>query len=282
MGLLGLGRVAIAMSGIVIKTTGELERMREAGRIVGLVLGHIGEILEPGMSTLLLDREAERIIRGEGAEPSFLGYGQPPFPASICASINEEVVHGIPSADRILREGDVISIDVGAYIDGFHGDAARTFPVGEVSEDAMDLMRATHDAFWAAYYRLERAHQSGERLHVRDLSEAIENVADERGYGVFKELTGHGIGHQMHEAPEILNFTTLRRGSRITTGMGLAVEPMFAASKNWRLSIEDDGWTCTTRDGSLASHYENTILVFPDHLEVSTLPSTEEAGEFYL
>lgn len=270
------------MAGIVIKTTGELERMREAGRIVGQVLGHIGQIIEPGMSTLQLDREAERIIRSEGAEPSFLGYGQPPFPASICASINEEVVHGIPSEHRILREGDIISIDVGAYIDGFHGDAARTFPVGEVSEEALNLLRATHDAFWAAYNRLSKALQNSERLHIRDLSEAIEKVAKDRGYGVFKELTGHGIGHEMHEAPEILNFVTMRRGSRITAGMGLAIEPMFAATENWRLSIEDDGWTCTTRDGSLASHYENTLLVFPDHLEVSTLPSTERAGEFYL
>lgn len=270
------------MAGIVIKTTGELERMREAGRIVGKVLGHIGRILEPGISTLDLDGEAERIIRAEGAEPSFLGYGQPPFPASICASINEEVVHGIPSEKRILRNGDIISIDVGAFIDGFHGDAARTFPVGQVGEEAIDLIRATHDAFWAAYDRLDVSHRSGERLHIRDLSEAIEKVADERGYGVFRELTGHGIGHDMHEAPEILNYATMRRGSRITAGMGLAVEPMFAATANWRLSIEDDGWTCTTRDGSLASHYENTILVFPDHLEVSTLPETERPGEFYL
>lgn len=270
------------MAGIVIKTTSELERMREAGRIVGLVLGHMKQIIEPGISTLELDRQAERIIRGEGAEPSFLGYGQPPFPATICASINKEVVHGIPSSDRILQAGDIISIDVGAYIDGFHGDAARTFPIGDVSTEAMDLMRATHDAFWAAYHRLDQAHQKGERLHVRDLSAAIEQVAEDRGYGVFRELTGHGIGHEMHEAPEILNYSTMRRGPRITPGMGLAVEPMFAGTKNWRLFIEDDGWTCTTRDGSLASHYENTILVFSDHIEVSTLPETEKLGEFYL
>ena len=268
------------MSDLIIKSKSELEAMRAAGRVVGEVLGRMHDLVKPGVTTLDLDREAEKIIRDAGAVPSFLGYGTPPFPKSICASVNEEVVHGIPNARRRLKEGDIVSIDVGAYLHGYHGDAARTFPVGEVSDEAMELMRGTHDAFWAAYKVLETFREKN--IHMRDVSAAIQQVADERGYGVFRELTGHGIGTEMHQGPEILNYKSLRRGPKITAGMALAIEPMFAATPNWHIKVAEDQWTIITQSGALASHYENTILVFEDHLEVSTMPAIEEPGEFYL
>jgi methionyl aminopeptidase len=217
----------------------------------------IEEYIKPGLSTWDLDQAAEKLIRKSGAVPSFKGYGNPPFPGSVCASIDHEVVHGIPSKNRIIEEGMLVSIDVGAYIDGFHGDAARTFAVGQVSQDKLDLLRVTEECFWKG---LELA-RPGNRLG--DLSAAVQKHAEDHGYGVVRELTGHGIGRDLHEDPDLPNYGRAGHGVRLEAGMVLAMEPMINLGTR-RIALEADGWTIVTADGKPSSHYENTFAITED------------------
>ena len=213
-------------------------------------------MVRPGVSTGELDEAAKEIIVKSGARPSFLGYGQPPFPGAICASVDDEIVHGIPSRQRILHEGSLISIDVGACLDGFHADAARTFAVGEIDSELTRLIRVTEECFWKA---LENAN-SGARLG--DLSAAVQQHAEAHGYGVVRELTGHGIGRNLHESPDLPNFGRSGRGLRIEAGLVLAMEPMINLGTR-RVLMRDDGLTIATADGRPSAHYENTFAITP-------------------
>ncbi|MDN5313782.1 MAG: methionyl aminopeptidase [Clostridiales bacterium] len=242
---------------IKIKTTEDVRKMQKAGSIVADVLCMIEEYIKPGLSTWDLDQAAEKLIRKSGAVPSFKGYGNPPFPGSVCASIDHEVVHGIPSKNRIIEEGMLVSIDVGAYIDGFHGDAARTFAVGQVSQDKLNLLRVTEECFWKG---LELA-RPGNRLG--DLSAAVQKHAEDHGYGVVRELTGHGIGRDLHEDPDLPNYGRAGHGIRLEAGMVLAMEPMINLGTR-RIALEADGWTIVTADGKPSSHYENTFAITED------------------
>lgn len=237
-----------------LKTKEEIEHIRNAGRIVAQVLEAMAHLVRPGISTLDLDREAETIIRKAGAVPSFKGYGDPPFPASICASVDAEVVHGIPQASRILKPGEIISVDVGACFEGFHADAARTFAVGEISSDKAQLVRVTEEAFWAG---LEKA-VIGNRLG--DVSAAVQAKAESHGYGVVRELTGHGIGRRLHEDPDLPNFGHAGRGLRLEEGLVLAMEPMITLGSR-HIALLEDGWTIVTTDRKPAAHYENTFAI---------------------
>jgi methionyl aminopeptidase len=239
---------------IHLKTLSEIEKLAAAGQIVAQVLAEISRQVRPGISTADLDATARRIISRHKAEPSFLGYGQPPFPAAICASIDAEVVHGIPSSRRVLREGSIISVDVGACLDGYHADAARTFFVGEVSEPIKKLVKVTRECFWLAFAQA----RPGKRLG--DLSAAVQEHAEKNGFSVVRELTGHGIGRNLHEPPDIPNFGRKGRGIRLEEGMVLAVEPMInLGTRHVRLLA--DGWTIVTEDGQASAHYENTLAV---------------------
>jgi len=237
-----------------LKTKEEIEHIRNAGRIVAQVLEAMAHLVRPGISTLDLDREAEAIIRKAGAVPSFKGYGDPPFPASICASVDAEVVHGIPQASRILKPGEIISVDVGACFEGFHADAARTFAVGEISSDKAQLVRVTEEAFWAG---LEKA-VIGNRLG--DVSAAVQAKAESHGYGVVRELTGHGIGRRLHEDPDLPNFGHAGRGLRLEEGLVLAMEPMITLGSR-HIALLEDGWTIVTTDRKPAAHYEHTFAI---------------------
>lgn len=242
---------------VEIKEASEIRKMAAAGRIVAQVLEALGSMVRPGISTADLDREARRIIEGAGATPSFLGYGEPPFPGSICASIDEEVVHGIPSDKCILEEGSIISVDVGACLDGFHGDAARTFAVGSVDPAVSRLIEVTEECFWRAF---ELA-VPGRRLG--DLSYAVQTWAEQHGYGVVRELTGHGIGRHLHEDPDLPNYGHPGRGLRIEPGLVIAMEPMINLGTR-SVRLLQDGWTIVTADGKPSAHYENTFAI-TDH-----------------
>jgi methionyl aminopeptidase len=247
-----------------LKNLNEIEKMKAAGRIVALTLSAIEKAVRPGVNTWELDQIAEQVIRSHGATPSFLNYGSPPFPASICASLNDEVVHGIPSKSRILKQGDIISIDVGACLDGFHGDAARTFAVGEISEENKDLIRVTEECFWKG---LEQA-KAGNR--IGDISAAIQNHAEAHGLGVVKQLVGHGIGEHLHEDPDVPNFGREGHGPRIFEGLVIAVEPMInAGSASVRMLA--DHWTIATSDGRNSAHYENTFAITSNGPEITTI-----------
>lgn len=249
---------------ITIKSPSQLEKMRVAGRLVGETLNFVETLIQVGVSTYELDREAEAFIRKHGGIPSFLNYNG--FPASLCTSINEQVVHGIPSKKVKLREGDIISVDCGAIVDGWHGDAARTFLVGEVDPKVKQLVEVTRECFFLG------AEQAVEGNHLIDIARAVENHAKEYGYGVIREMVGHGIGNHMHEPPEVPNYVDPRmgRGVKLVSGMTLAIEPMISLG-TWRLVFAKDGWTASTADGSAAAHYENTIIVGKNSAEVLTL-----------
>ena len=236
------------------KTGTEIEKMQRAGRIVALVFEEVRDLMRPGVSTFEIDRKAEEVIRGEGAIPSFLNYGKPPFPGSVCISINREVVHGIPSKHRFLREGDIVSLDVGAELDGYHGDAARTFAVGEISPEAKQLIRVTEECFWIGFEFAKEGFRLG------DLSSAIQLHAESYGYGVVRELTGHGIGRHLHEDPDVPNYGRKGHGLRITPGLVFAVEPMINMGTR-EIEVLDDEWTIVTADGKPSAHYENTIAI---------------------
>ncbi len=248
---------------VQLKTPAEIVKMQKAGRVVALVFEALLDIIKPGVTTFELNKRAEQVIRENGAIPSFLGYGKPPFPASICASINQEVVHGIPSHSRVLVDGDIISVDVGAELDGFHGDAARTFAVGEISKEVAQLVKVTEECFWLGF---EQA-QIGNRLG--DISHAIEEHAESYGYGVVRELTGHGIGRHMHEEPDVPNYGKKGHGLRIVPGLVIAVEPMINMGKRG-IEVLGDQWTIVASDGKQSSHYENTIAITKDGPIITT------------
>lgn len=249
---------------VYIKNTQEIEAMRRAGAVVAQVFATLAQMVRPGVSTAQLDLEARRIIEAAGATPSFLNYGSPPFPAAICASVNEEVVHGIPREDRILQEGDIISVDVGAFLDGFHGDAARTYAVGEVAAEATKLIQVTEDCFWKAAANC----YIGKR--VGDISQAVSDHAESFGYGVVRDLTGHGIGRNLHEEPDVPNFGTAGRGLRLTSGMALAIEPMINLGSRF-VEVMEDHWTIRTRDKQLSAHYENTVIITDSEPIITTV-----------
>jgi methionyl aminopeptidase len=242
---------------IHLKNDRELSCMREAGRATARVLSHLETLIEPGITTLELDREAANLIQKLGGKASFLRYGDPPYPGSICISIDEEVVHGIPSSERQLEEGQIVSIDVGVKLQGFHGDAARTFPVGRISEEKRRLIEVTEQSFWQAF---ELAKPGG---RIGDLSAAVQEYCESNGFGVVRVLTGHGIGKHLHEPPDVPNFGRAGRGIRLSAGMTLAVEPMITLG-DFRVRMLSDGWTFVTVDGSPAAHYENTLAVTED------------------
>lgn len=237
---------------ITVKSSREIELMTEAGRILEIVHKELEKALHPGMTTKAIDRLGEEIIRSYGCIPSFLDYNG--YPASICVSVNDEVVHGIPSEHRIIREGDIVSLDAGVIYKGYHSDAARTHCVGEVSKEAQDLVRVTRECFF------EGIKYAKEGNHLFDISGAIGRYAEERGYGVVRDLCGHGIGTALHEAPEIPNYEMKRKGVLLKAGITLAIEPMINIG-GWEVDWMDDDWTVVTRDHSLSAHYENTVLI---------------------
>jgi methionyl aminopeptidase len=243
--------------GIEIKTPDQIEKMRVAGLLTGQTLEVLRDAVRPGVTTGELDAIAEDHIRSGGGVPSFKGYSQPPFPGSICASVNDQVVHGIPG-DRVLAEGDVISIDCGAIVDGWHGDAAITVPVGEVPAEVTELMRVTEGSMWAGF----AAARLGGR--VSDISHAVETYVRERGdYGILEEFTGHGIGTAMHQPPNVPNYGRPGRGPKLERGLALAVEPMVTLGSH-HTALDDDEWTVVTEDGSWAAHFEHTFTLTPN------------------
>lgn len=237
---------------IQIKNSEQLAIMRKAGRITGEAILVARDHIKEGVSTKELDTVIRHYIEKCGATPSFLGYGG--FPGSACISINNEVIHGIPSADRILREGDIVKIDVGACYHGFHGDSANTFGVGKISEDAEELIRVTRESFFRA---AEKA-TAGARLG--DIGFAVSEYAQSFGYGVVRKYVGHGVGHNLHEDPEVPNFGTAGRGMRLYTGMTIAIEPMINIGSP-DVKVLSDGWTVVTADGGLSAHYEHTVAI---------------------
>ncbi len=246
---------------IILKSSRELALMRHAGRIVAQVHEYLQEMVRPGITTANLEKAAFRIIEREGAISSFKGYRG--FPAAICTSINEEIVHGIPSPKRVLKEGDIISLDVGAIYKGYQGDAAITLPVGEVDEEVQRLLEVTRGALEAGIAQS----RSGRRLG--DISAAIQRYAEVNGFNVVREYTGHGIGQEMHEDPQIPNFGRPNRGPRLRPGMTLALEPMVMAG-DWQTRVLSDKWTVVTADGSLSAHFEHTLAVTDGEPEILT------------
>ena len=253
---------------VTIKSKREIELMREACRVVAVMYDELEKKIKPGMSTWDVDVLAERIIRREGAIPAEKGFtemkGVPPYPASICISINDEVIHGVPSKHKFIREGDIVSIDTVALKNGFNGDAARTFMIGNVSKDARRLVEVTKQAFFEGIKFAKKGNRIG------DVSHAIGEYVRSQGYSVVREFQGHGIGRQMHEDPGIPNYGKAGRGIRLEPGMTLAIEPMVIQGKPNILEL-DDGWTIITEDGSLAAHYENTILITEKEPEILTI-----------
>lgn len=240
--------------GIEIKTPEQIKTMRRAGLVVGQTLDLLRRTAKAGMTTGELDAIAEDNIRSSGAIPSFKGYAHPPFPASICASVNDEVVHGIPG-DRVLADGDIVSIDCGAIVDGWHGDAAVTIAIGEVPAEALELMRVTEESMWRG---LAAARLGG---RVTDISHAIESyVRSQGGYGVLEDYVGHGIGSAMHQPPNVPNYGRPGRGPKLVEGLALAVEPMVVTGGKETRVLPDD-WTVSTEDGSLAAHFEHTFTL---------------------
>ena len=256
---------------IPIKSREEIELIRKSARVANEVILAIADRIKPGMTTKELDDLARSVIRKRGARPSFLGYvipGHPPYPASICASINNVVIHGIPSKKARLREGDILSVDVGAELNGYHGDRAFTFPVGEISEEARRLLRVTREAL---YRGIEQA-RPGNR--VGDISHAIQSYVESHGFSVVRDFVGHGIGREMHEEPQVPNFGRPGLGPRLRPGMVLAIEPMVNAGSP-EVVVLEDGWTVVTADGSLSAHFEHTVAILSDGPEILTLPDPD-------
>ncbi|MBC8531588.1 type I methionyl aminopeptidase [Gehongia tenuis] len=247
---------------ITLKTDQEIAWMREAGRVVAGALEAVRQAIRPGVTTAELDRIGETYILSHGARPSFKGYQG--FPAALCVSVNDEIVHGIPG-DRMLEEGDMVSLDVGAELHGYHGDAARTYGVGEVDAATQQLMRVTEECFWKG---IEQA-RVGSRLS--DVSHAIQVHAESFGYSVPREITGHGIGRNLHEDPTVPNYGRAGHGERLKAGMTLAVEPMIAAGRR-HIEVLDNDWTIVTVDQSRSAHYENTILITEGDPVILTAP----------
>ncbi len=237
---------------VILKTPEQIKLMQKAGRITGEALLVARDMIRPGISTKELDGAIRAYIERCGAKPSFLGYSG--FPGSACISINDEVIHGIPSKRKILREGDLVKVDVGAYIGGYHGDSAKTFAVGRVSEEAARLLETTRAAFYAG---LEYARVGG---RIGDIGHAVEACAGVAGYSVVRQFIGHGVGRALHEEPDVPNYGTPGRGCRIYNGMTIAIEPMVNVGTS-KVKVLDDGWTVLTEDGSLSAHYEHTVAI---------------------
>ena len=250
---------------IIKKSRHEINLMRTAGSIVAEVLEKMKEIVKPGISTIELDEEAEKIIKNNNAIPAFKGYQG--FPATLCTSINQEVVHGIPSKDVILQEGDIISVDVGAVYKGLMGDSAITVPVGEISEELKKLLEITKQALFDAIAQMI----AGNRLYA-NVSGAIEDKANEYGYGIVKQYGGHGIGRNLHEEPFLYNFRTGMPGPELKSGMVIAIEPMLNLGSS-DVHVNHDKWTVVTNDGKPSAHFEHTVLVTDDNPVILTLPA---------
>ncbi len=240
---------------IQLKNGDQIKTMREAGRITGEALLVARDHVRPGISTYELDRLVREYIERAGAKPSFLGYGG--FPGSACISINDEVIHGIPSKKIFLEEGDIVKIDVGAFYKGFHGDSARTIPVGQISPEAEKLIRVTRDSFFAGLEKLTLGNRIG------DVGAAIDALVVANGYTTVKRYIGHGVGHELHESPDVPNYGTPGRGTRLCAGMTLAIEPMVNIGRETVRELSD-GWTVKTADGSLSAHYENSVALTSD------------------
>ena len=250
---------------ITIKSAEEIGKMRKAGALLHEVLDQLKTMIEPGVTTAHLDREAERLIWDAGAIPSFKGYEG--FPASICASVNDEVVHGFPT-DKPLKEGSIVSIDCGLILDGWQSDSAFTAPVGKIDEEIARLIRVTEECFWLGAKQVREGNRLG------DVSHAVQEHAEKNGYGVIRDLCGHGIGREMHEDPNVPNFGPAGRGVRLKPGMVIAIEPMIARGR-WPIYVDDNGWTVITRDHSWCSHYEHTVAVTTGEPEILSYPGAD-------
>lgn len=248
---------------IILKSPAEIELMRRSGKITAAARALAGEMVRPGVTTQEIDSAVEHFIRKQGAVPSFYHYNG--FPASACISVNDEIIHGIPGP-RVLQEGDIVSVDVGAYIEGFHGDCAATFPCGHISEEARNLIEVTRQSFFEGI----RFAREGQRL--LDISAAVQEYVERHGYAIVREYVGHGVGAALHEAPEIPNYGHPGRGPRLLRGMTLAIEPMVNAGSA-AIQQLSDGWTVKTLDGKWSAHYENTILITDGEPEILTAPA---------
>ena len=246
---------------ITLKSSRELDAMRRAGRIAAQARELAGWMVAPGVTTLDIDTAVRKFIESQGAKPSFLGYGG--FSGSACISVNDVVIHGIPSKKVVLKEGDIVSVDVGACIDGFHGDCAATYPCGKISEEAQRLIDVTQQSF------LEGMKHAKAGQRVSDISHAVQKYVESFGYSVVRDFVGHGVGAKLHEAPEVPNYGPAGHGPRLQPGMTIAVEPMVCAG-DWQVKVLKDGWTTVTVDGSLAAHYENTVLITDGEVEILT------------
>ncbi len=240
---------------IQVKNSEQIALMKVAGRITGEAILAAAEHIKEGVSTLELDNIIRHYIEKSGAKPSFLGYGG--FPGSACISVNEEIIHGIPRANKILREGDIVKLDVGACYKGFHGDSANTFGVGNISDEAKRLIETTKESFFKGAAKAVAGNRIG------DIGSAVYNHAVSNGYGVVKRYVGHGVGHDLHEDPEVPNFGTAGRGARLFPGMTIAIEPMINEG-TFEVKEKNDGWTVVTADGKLSAHYEHTVLITPE------------------
>ena len=247
---------------ITIKSNREISLMREAGKILAEVHDKLSEIITPGITTMDIDRKGYELIRKAGCQPSLLNYEG--YPASICVSVNDEVVHGIPTDGRRLEEGDIVSLDAGVIWEGYHSDAARTHAVGEISEESRTLIEVTKQSF---YEGIKKALPGN---HLHDISAAIQNYVESHGFSVVRDLVGHGIGSHLHEEPQVPNYKPVGRGPKLRPGMTLAIEPMVNAG-DWKIWILEDDWTVVTRDGSKSAHYENTILITEGEPEILSL-----------
>ena len=249
---------------ITLKSGEEIIRMRDAGRIAAIAREIGGEYVKEGVSTAQIDREIKKCILSHGAKPSFLGYGG--FPASACISVNEEIIHGIPSSGKILKNGDIVKIDVGAYYKGYHGDCAATFAVGQISEEAQRLIDVTKQSFFEGIAVI------GEGKRIGDIGHAIQSYVEKNGFSVVREYIGHGIGRNLHEDPEVPNYGAPGRGQRLRPGMTLAIEPMVNVG-DWHVRVLNDRWTVVTVDGKLSAHYENTVAITENGVLILTDPS---------
>ncbi len=251
----------MALEMISLKSPREIEAMRRAGRLTAQARALAGSLVRPGVTTHEIDRAVRRFIESHGAKPSFLGYAG--FPGSACISVNEVVIHGIPGPQK-LKEGDIVSVDVGALIGGFHGDCAATYPVGQVSEPAERLIRITQQSFW------EGIRSARKGCRVSDIGHAVQTYVEANGFSVVRDFVGHGVGRKLHEPPEVRNFGDPGHGPRLLPGMTIAVEPMVCAG-DWQVKVLSDDWTTVSADGSLTAHYENTVLITEDGPEILTV-----------
>lgn len=251
---------------IQLKNSAQISAMAEAGRITGEALLVAREHVREGISTKELDTVIREYIEKCGAKPSFLGYGG--FPGSACISINDEVIHGIPSKNRILREGDIVKVDVGAFYKGFHGDSARTIPVGNVSEEALKLIEVTRNSFFEGVAAVKAGNRMG------DVGSSIQSCVERAGFSVVRQYIGHGIGRDLHESPDVPNFGTAGRGVRLCAGMAIAIEPMVNVGSE-SVYVLPDGWTVKTKDTSLSAHYENTVVLTSEGVLITTLVDKE-------